>query len=167
MILSSRPDWLPDTVSLEDYNGSWHEYIEAVYEIFRRDFVLDKPYFRGQRLRLKRYPMSQEKESTFWHMTSEGSNEKERVPDLRRCERISWVKPIIENSRDTSVKAWENKRKGETRVCLWLEGYEYLVVLARRRDFILPWTAYTVSRSHQKDKIQKQFEKAQKTGTAL
>lgn len=164
---SSPPKWLPEIITLQDCGGNWSEYIEVVYDVFREDFVSDKPYFRGRRLKLKRYPMSQDKESTFWHMTSEGSNEAERLPDLRRCERIGWIKPIIENSRDPEIRAWSIRQKGETRISLWLERYEYLVILADRKDYILPWTAYTVTKPHQKVKLQKRFTEAQKTGTAL
>lgn len=163
----SSPHWLPEIITMEECGGDWSTYIEAVYSIFQTDFVLNKPYFRGQRLRLKRHPMSQDKESTFWHITSEGANEAERIPDLRRCERIGWIKPIIENSRDASIKVWSSKRKGETRLSLWLECCEYLVILAQRKDYILPWTAYTVTHTHQKTKLQKRFREAKKTGTAL
>ncbi|MNH30689.1 hypothetical protein D3C79_909980 [compost metagenome] len=44
----------------------------------------------AKRLGLKRHPVIQGKEATFWHMISEGNDEAERLPDLRRCERIRW-----------------------------------------------------------------------------
>jgi hypothetical protein len=93
-------DWLPPLVCLPDYGGNFETYIEAVYSCFKSDFVDNKMYFRGQPISLKKHPQFQEKEFVFWHLTSEGNVENERIPDLRRCERISWIKPILENASD-------------------------------------------------------------------
>jgi hypothetical protein len=122
------------------------------------DFVDNKPTFQGRKLGLKRHPVVHEKEATFWHMIQEGSIEEDRIPDLRRCERIRWPKPIIENDADTAVKVWKNKRRREDRVCLWFEQEDYLVILADRGTYILPWTAYLVKQKHRKRKLQKEYE---------
>jgi hypothetical protein len=98
------------------------------------------------------------KEATFWHMIQEGKVEDERIPDFRRCERIRWPKPIIERNSDPLIKVWRNKRGREERVCLWLEQENYLVILADRGEYILPWTAYLVERPHQQRKLQKEYE---------
>lgn len=165
--MTSLPDWLPPLVLLNDYGGNWHRYIEAVYDYFRQDFLDRQPVFRGRRLGLKRHPMTNGKEATFWHMTSEGKEEDDRTPDLRRCERIRWPKPVIEHSEADVVKVWTNIRRSakgvETRICLWLEAQEYLVILADRGEYLLPWTAYIVDMPHQKMKLQKEFEEYWKT----
>lgn len=66
------------------------------------------------------------------------------------------------DSDDNAVKVWENvrttKRGSEKRICLWLEVEEYLVILADRKEYLLPWTAYLVERPHQKAKLQKEFD---------
>ena len=151
------PDWLPGLVLFEDYNNNWEQYLDALYSYFKADFVDSKPVFQGQRLALKRYPLSEGREATFWHLISEGTSEENRSIDLRRCERIRWLKPIIENSADDAVKLWKNIRRGEIRICLWLENQEYLVVLTERKGYILPWTAYVVTEPHRKRKLQKEF----------
>jgi len=150
--------WLPELVLFEDFGGDWERFVEALYAYFRNDFVNSQPVFQGQRLGLKKHPLSQGKEATFWHLISEGKDEDERLPDFRRCERIRWPKPIIENSEEASVKVWENQRGGETRICLWLVEEEYLVVLAKRKGYLLPWTAFMVTRPHEKRKRQKEYE---------
>ena len=156
--MTERPDWLPPLVLLNDHGGDWHAYLEAIYGWFRRDFVDSKPTFQGRRLGLKRRPLSQGKEATFWHMTSEGSTEEDRTPDFRRCERIRWPRPVIEHDTDARVKVWRNQRGREERVCLWVEQESYLVILADRGDYILPWTAYLVERPHQQRKLLKEYE---------
>jgi hypothetical protein len=93
-------------------------------------------------LQLKKHPLHQGKEATFWHFITKGEEEAERIPDLRRCERIKWPKPIIENNGDMIIKTWENVRNGEKRILLFIEEENYLVVLAGRNGYLLPWTAY-------------------------
>ena len=154
----SAPDWLPPLVLFEDYGGNWNHYVEALYKYYKQDFVDSSPSFRGIRMARKRKPLEQGKEATFWHLISEGKTEEDRLPDLRRCERIRWPRPIIEHVDEPVIKVWENKRKRETRICIWFEGVEYLVVLAARRGYVLLWTAYPVTRPHTKKKLQKEYE---------
>jgi hypothetical protein len=164
--MTTTPDWLPPLVLFRDYSGNWERYVEVLYEHFRRDFVDASPSFRGTRLALKRHPMEQGKEATFWHLISEGRVEDERVPDLRKCERIRWPRPTIEHANDPIIKVWENKRKHEKRICIWCESIEYLVVLAARKGYILLWTAYPVTRPHRKRKLQKEYEAYTKANAA-
>lgn len=158
--MSEKPAWLPDLVN---FSGDWASYVELIYSHFKTDFIDSSPSFRGQALRLKRHPLSLGREATFWHMTSEGMNEEDRTPDLERCARIRWPRAIIEHESDPLVKVWENNRKGETRINLWFEEQEYLVILAVRKDYLLPWTAYPVTRSHSKVKLLKEFAEYERT----
>jgi len=156
--MSASPDWLPPLVLFEDYKGDWGVYLDAIYAYFKQDFVDSKPEFHGRRLGLKRHPMTHGKEATFWHMIQEGKAEEERTPDLRRCERIRWPKPVIEHDDDQAIKVWRNRRGRDERVCLWFYKENYLVILADRRDYILPWTAYLVEQPHRQRKLQKEYE---------
>jgi hypothetical protein len=138
-------DWLPCLIEFSSYGGSWDRYLEAIYAAFREDFVTTKPLFRGRRLGLKRYPEHAGKEATFWHLITEGEVEADRTPDFRRCERIKWPRPVIENEADTEVLVWsESRGSRDNRIHLYLPNQRYLVVLADRGNYILPWTAYYV-----------------------
>lgn len=156
--MSSMPNWLPPLILLRDHQGDWRTYLAAVYAMFKRDFVDSKPVFQGRRLGLKRLPMAQDKEATFWHMIQEGPVEEERIPDFRRCERICWPRPIIEHDTDPAIKVWRNQRGKEQRICLWFAQENYLVILADRGDYILPWTAYPVEQPHRQRKLEKEHE---------
>lgn len=156
--MTNEPDWLPPLVLFSDYGGDWDSYLDAIYDYFKQDFVDSKPVFQGRRVGLKRHPMTQGKEATFWHMVQEGSIEEDRTPDFRRCERIRWPKPIIEHDADKAIKVWANQRRGEERICLWFEQENYLVILAVRGKYILPWTAYLVEQPHRQRKLQKEYE---------
>lgn len=156
--LMPLPSWLPSLVRLEENNGDWNQYLIVLYEIFKSDFINSKCNYRGIRIAIKRHPQIDGKETTFWHLISQGKDESERKPDIRRCERIRWPKPIIENVPTDDIKAWQNKHGRETRVCLWLEVAEYLVILAERNNYLLLWTAYPVTENHRKRKLQKEYE---------
>ena len=41
--MTSTPDWLPSLVSFQDYGGDWEQYINAVYQYFKKDFIVTLP----------------------------------------------------------------------------------------------------------------------------
>lgn len=149
---------LPDLVLLEHYGGDFNKFLDAVYSLFKKDFIDTKPVFRGIRLGLKKYPISAGKEATFWHITSEGDDEATREPDLRRMERIKWPAPLINNSEHPYLKVWENKRGDKNNILIFHEQERFLVVLRKAKDYILPWTAYLVEHNARKKKLLKEYE---------
>jgi hypothetical protein len=152
------PVWLPPLVLFADHRGDWGVYVEVLYKYYREDFVESRPAFDGQNVFTKRHPLELGKEATFWHLISEGDVEQDRIPDLRRCERIRWPRPTIQHAMHSGVKMWQNQRRGETRVCIWCEEAEFLVVLAKRSTYYLLWTAYPVVEEHRKRKLRKEYE---------
>lgn len=161
--MPNPPEWLPELVLFQAYGGDWGRYLQALYTYFTQDFITSQPCFEGAPLAMKRHPVIEGKEATFWHLISEGESEGERLPDLRRCERIRWPKPVIEHAAEQVIKVWENERGNEKRICLWLETAEYLVVLARRNGYVLIWTAFPVTENHRKRKLQREYEAYQKS----
>jgi hypothetical protein len=160
--MSGLPGWLPQLVLLDDYDGDWGTYIEAVYEYFRKDFIESSPVFEAKIVGLKRLPYFKGKEYAFWHVTSEGPWDEERVPNLRRCERIRWPRPLIEHPHEDQIKCWPNKHGGERRIVIWLCDHDYVVILADRKRYMLLWTAYYVDRQHTREKLLREYEDYQK-----
>jgi hypothetical protein len=156
--MSKPPDWLPALVCLEDYGGDWKQYVEAVYSYFKSDFIDSRPLFADRTVRLKRYPLLDGKEAAFWHATSEGKDETQRVPDLRRCERIRWPRPIIEHHENKAIKCWQNRRGKDKRIVLWFCDQDYVVVLADRKKYVLLWTAYYVSYERTRRSLVAEYE---------
>ena len=91
-------------------------------------------------------------------MISEGSFEEERTPDIRRCERIRWPRPFIEQEDDADLKVWSEFRGSEERIHIWHEEENYVVIVACRRGYYLPWTAYTLYKN-QKEKMRKRYNR--------
>ena len=155
---------LPELIELTQFGGDFDRYLEAVYEFFKRDFIDRKPVFRGTRLGLKKYPLYQEKEATFWHMTSEGEQEDGRIPDFRRMERIQWPATMINQSEHPYLKVWENTRGAKTNILIFHDAENYLVVLRKANDYIIPWTAYLIEHQPRKNKLMKEYEDYKKQG---
>lgn len=156
--MSDPTSWLPPLVVLGEYRGDWQAYLAAIYSIFHQDFVKTRPKLRDQQVEAKRYPMADGKEATFWHLISDGNVESERVPDLRRCERISWPRCIIESVDSKDVRAWQNRRRNEERLVLALDDFSYVVVLAVRKGYLVLWTAYCVEMKHRREKLEKEYK---------
>ncbi len=155
------PDWLPPLLRMPDYGGVWSRYVEAVYAVFRRDFIESQPKFQGCWVRVRRDPLEQGKEAGFWHCTSGGEDEAQRKPELRRMERIEWVRAIIEHSGDPTVGCWVRMHGSEARRHLWFRE-EFLVVLGERkrlrggRRYFQLITAFDTPQEHQKRKRRRQ-----------
>jgi hypothetical protein len=167
------PDWLPDLILLEECKGNWATYINVVYEYFHKDFVENNPSFEKRPVLVRYHPAYEEKGATFWHLVSEGNQESERIPDLRRCERIRWPRPIIEQSNPLKIKIWETARpwKGQMqrRINLTLSNFSYIVVIAETKKGFDLVTAFFVKEPHRRDKFKREFEsyiKQKKEGSA-
>ena len=154
-----EPHWLPSLIKLEDFDGNWQRYEDEVYSRFYQDFIESHPNFEGQPVYVKRF-LEKGKERGFWHLITEGPIEQFRTPDPRRCERIAWVKAIIKNACDPVVNQWPTIRKGKKRRVLWLENAEFLVVLEKRPNAWVLWTAYPVTYEHRKKKLRKEYEES-------
>lgn len=156
--MSDKHSWLPGLFCLNDCQGDWEAYLEKIYEYYLEDFIRNRPIFNNQRIGARRHPQVEGKDACFWHLISEGREETERIPELRRCERIRWPKPIIQECITRSLMIWETKRGTDTRMLISLEDFSYLVVIAKRRDYFLLITAFPIDRENRREKIRKEYK---------
>lgn len=168
------PYWLPDLILLEVYHGNWSAYIDAVYQQYYNDFVKNRPLFENLPVFVRNQPAHQNKGATFWHLVSEGTKETDRIPDIRRCERIRWPRPLIEGGYIQEVKIWEQSRpwKGQVqrRIMFSLKNFNYIVVIGETPKGYTLITAYHIEKTHQRQKLKKEFEafsRQKKEGSAL
>lgn len=147
-------DRLPPIICLNDYGGNYAAYIDVVYGVFYNDFIAHKVRLGDFELRLKYHPSVQDRAYTFYHMTHKGDVETERIPDLRRCERIPWARPTITETQILGLRFWEQIRSNcgrKHRICIWLEtdnGDNYYVILEVRIGYTLLWTAFYGDYAH-------------------
>jgi hypothetical protein len=160
------PDWLPKLLRLEDFDGNWDRYLDAVYTVFHRDFIEHQAFFHDAAIRVGSQIIDG-MERTFWHLTSEGDIERTRTPSFRRCERIGWVRAIIDHTECPVILSWSQSRGRNKRQLLWLKDHDYLVVLEQRRTVWWLWTAYPTDRVHTRRKLSKEYEAYKKANAAL
>jgi len=158
--LSNPPDLLPFTGYLD-----WSDYEDNIYRIYLETVAHARLLFLGEPVKVRFNPTTKRKGYGFWHLISEAPsqdnrNEDDRVPDLRRCERVRWVAWCIQNAGAAGFSWWENQRWGETHVVIWAEAYDYAVMLGKRdttegvRYYLLK-TAYCL-RPHNVRKFEKE-----------
>ncbi|MCA0961763.1 hypothetical protein [Salipiger bermudensis] len=146
----------PDLLHFEDLDGDWDRYEAALYQVFEQDIIEFDLSFRGHPVNARRAPEHERKWACFWHLISEGRVEDDRLPDLRRCERIRWVRWVIENADVCGdIDVWQNRRNGETNWLLWYRE-EYLVILAARTGYFLLRTAFCTDREHRREKLRRE-----------
>lgn len=150
--------WVP---GLEIYDTDvyelWKDYEDFLYTIFRTDFIVNHPSFEGKKVQIRFYPIENNKEEAFYHVTCQDyMKDGNRVPDLRRCERIRWVRAFIEDyacdplkcESCDGIKVWEKPYKSNNRIHLLLEEERYIVVIERRENYCLLITAFYLDQDH-------------------
>lgn len=143
--------------SLIPFEGEWSAYEERIYEAFLDSFVRPEIVFRGWPVKAQYRPAFRGKGFSFWHVISEAlspinRNEADRIPDLRRCERITWIAWAIgcASAQRPGFSWWRNQRRGETRVVIWAEAHDFAVVLAERGGYYVLKTAYYGIKPHRR-----------------
>lgn len=158
--------WLP---SLVPYNSDteWGEYQEHIYSIFCDDFKISYPVFENKRVKIRYHPIESGKEEAFIHVTCQDYlKDGKREPDLKRCERIRWVRKFIENYKCIDgcktcdgIKVWDKPYKNTLRTHILLEEEKYIVVLEKRPEYCLLITAYYFDKGHMLDKKLRDYQK--------
>jgi hypothetical protein len=146
----------PALIEFAAFNGDWAAYEAALYAVFQQQLAAGNLHFRGVRVGCRRHPEAAGRWASFWHLVQEGPVEDDRLPDLRRCERIRWIRWMIENAdAHPDIEIWENTRGTEANILLWYRE-EYLVVLARRDGYLLLRTAYCTTQRGRIAKLRKE-----------
>lgn len=162
----NNPLIFPDLIELNSYNGSFQIYFEEVYNIYKEHFLKSNPKFDGLKVTAPRYPEVDGLSRTFYHITHEGKDEQNRTPDFRRMERIRFPKFKIETHPHQELLMWEKEIGRDTRIHILNIDQSYLLVLNRRKDYIMLWTAFYIEYNHTLRKKLKEYESHKKTKTA-
>lgn len=152
--------WLPPLCEMEQYGGDWPSYESELYRLFREDWDRLRPFCRGQPVGYAVDPVVNGRPEAFWHLIQEKDRESgERVPNMRRCERIRWPRALIVESSRHDVCLWRERRRKGTRLVFALDDFSYVVILAERgggKLFLV--TAFPVP-SYRRPKFRRQFER--------
>lgn len=153
-----------DTTQLFDY----------LYSFFHRDFVANATRLNGQiHIDPRSNLLDEGKEATFWHLTTREQKRqvkqgnryvtiKERLPDFRRSERIEWVRQIIINHADTSIRCFyhqESNERRDIRLYLWAYADDFVVILqklGRSSAFLV--TSFYIDNQGKRDDYAKRYQ---------
>jgi len=154
----SRPTWLPEMLRTD---GDPKQVFSALYKMFEASFKQQRCTFQGLPVFWDRRVLEGEYEEGFWHVitkTDQGTGE--RLFDPRRAERLSWCGPLLHNAHDNAVKVWDwRDGKGRIRTHIWLEEWDYVIILEKRRDgrAALLITAYYVEGERTRKQLQSKY----------
>lgn len=159
--MSERPHWLPERLVLD---GTWEKTLTRLFAVFERDFIHTKRMLGNREVWWDRRKLDGKYDEGFWHIISEKDHAtQERVPDFPRAERLPWCGPTISNDQDLAVKSWDYREgNGRIRTYLWLENWDYVVVLEKRPhrlgEIAFLITAYHVSGDSTHRKLKRHFD---------
>jgi len=163
MNLDDTPLVMPDLVL--QGSETREQYLETVFDHFCEDFVHNKVTIGGQRIGIESKPWVNGKHRTFWHLISEGPVEPDRHVIIARCERIRWVRFMMENA--PRFKTWRNVRGAERSLLIATHDFSYVVVLRQRKGYYYLWSAYTVEHISHREQMQKEHDAYQAQKKAL
>lgn len=161
--MASIPSWLPPLLSL---SGSQADCLETLYRVFQADFVVQGCQSRSlpifwDRRKHDGGPFDE----GFWHIVSRMDQKAGcRKLDFKRAKRLPWCAPTIRHENDAAVKVWKqahNGKRSQIRTYVWLEQYDYVIVLeegtARHGPVVFLVTAYCVDGQSTRKKLQNGF----------
>ncbi len=144
------PEWLPGKVSVNPWTKDTYA---MLYRIFCRDIRDHDLRYIGNDVWI--FPDTEDgKERIFWHLTTRETKRKkiprrkrkfypegqtyteaERLPDPRRCERLPWVKTLIENPSEPEVLAWDYEEGDRTmKTYIWIKDNNFVVIMKKYPD---------------------------------
>ncbi len=139
------PISLPDAIRYDTFSGTLEDYIYHLYELFKTDFYTNEVTFLRKKVLVQRDPMMDGQVYTFNHITKYDILH----PDIDkgRSKKIPWLAPILNGCPDSNVKCWEVRRKSGkkwvTRVNVWYEQFQFLLILQPKDAVYFLITAYT------------------------
>jgi hypothetical protein len=127
----NKPPWLPDLICVD---GNFDDVVSWLYNIFHRDFVESHPKLAAMEVwHDKRVKPGETYEEGFWHLIERVHNKQEsRNFDPRRAERLPWCAATLNNSQQPQVKYWICNEQGKQTCYVWLEDYDYVIILEKR-----------------------------------
>ena len=159
--MSPPPEWLPEMATVNPWTN---ETFDILYKVFEKDFKESKPLYQGKVVWFFQ-DMEDGREQIFWHMTSRKDDVTgERLPDLRRSERLPWARPMIDNANQPEILAWDYEEGDKAiKTYVWLPDFDFLVLMKRypdgRRRLI---TSYYVDQPHTRRNLKKKYARGLK-----
>lgn len=168
------PDWLPVMACVSPWKQDTYE---LLYKIFCRDIRdHDLRYLKNEVWIF--LDMEGGREKIFWHLTTrslkkvkiprkkkkfypEGQThvDDDRYPDLRRCERLPWVRALIEKTEKPEVLSWDYEEGDLTiKTYVWLKDFDFAVIMKRYPDSTRRLiTSFYIDKSYKRKDFERKY----------
>ena len=159
----SMPGWLPAPLSVMPWSSST---CDALYGVFRRDLLDGRLTYLGFNVWF--YPDAEEdgREAIFWHLTSRDDKTvypPVRLPDPRRCERLSWIRPMILRCPCVTgdLLNWDHEEgDGAIKTYVWIHEHDFVIIMKKlpngKRRLI---TSFHLDGEHERQKMKKKWSR--------
>lgn len=151
---------LEDLHTYKDFNNNFTEYEDYLYSIFLKDLFNMKIFYKEKPVSLKKHPMYNDKEESFYHLTCKNYewDISKRDPDFRRSERLHWIKQSIETNHSLTYKkdcflVYKKETNNKVRTHLLNKEDRYIIILEERKDYYLLITAFYIEYDNALDNV--------------
>ncbi len=163
-------DWLPELLKFDTVIEE--EIIEILYDIFKKNLYDCSFTYEGKEVRFRRDPLWDNKEESFFHMTSDKNlpNRSYYSLNMDRAKRILWSKALVLHSPCKTqplkrcckgVYSWHFMYNGKKeRVKILHSEYRYLVILENRENYWLFITGYYIENGYRHNELIKEYKKS-------
>lgn len=132
--------------------------IDKAYQVFWEDFIYFAPDVIVENLPVRlKHGIYNNKELTFWHLSSNATDFLKNGVAWERCQYIPWIKFMLVHYQECFF--WHNWRKGEKSLCIVDPNWQFMVVIRYRSRYLVLWTAYPLSNQRRR-KLQQEYQKA-------
>lgn len=136
---TTTPKWLS---KIETFDGNWKEYEKKLYKLFGKTIKSRNFKLCGMPISYDKRRTINGKEEIFYHLISKQDpthqdDPSQRLPDLTRCERLGWIREIIDHidSKEIKIMMYDHtKRPRDIRTIIFVPSLNYVIIL-RKRDF--------------------------------
>jgi len=156
------PAWLPPMLTVMPWQSDTYE---ALYAVFCRDLRRGDLSYLGFNVWF--YPNTEEdgKEAIFWHLTSRLDKSQDppvRLPDLRRSERLNWIRPMIFRCPCGAgdLLDWDHlEGDGAIKTYIWIQQHDFVIILKKLPDGRRRLITSCHLDNHEREKMRKKWER--------
>ncbi|MBQ6293768.1 MAG: hypothetical protein IJK77_07875 [Lachnospiraceae bacterium] len=153
---------LPSRINFSLFRGDISAYYDALYKIFRRDFIENEVTYLGKRVDIIHEKYFSGRERSFWHLISEGGRDEERMVYNVRSSYLPYARALIMDTvidcRDYKTWIKYHDQSKRNRHYIWCQRENYLVILEERKVGFKLITAYPVE-EYMVKKYEKEYNK--------
>jgi hypothetical protein len=126
------------------------EQIEQLYSVFKKDFIEAPLLFNNVKVKYNtnksNHPLFKGYPSGFEHICTRKSEiSKKRYFDIDRANKITWIRPIIENYENNRIKYFEREHfNGQNQKYFWYEEKNFVVIIREIQKNLFLITAFSV-----------------------